>query len=67
MLEEWIEGEWYLAVTCRNCGWQFAFEREDQSDDTAYFTDSGEIVLTCPECYFPLAYSGYEVVRVQAR
>jgi RNase P subunit RPR2 len=67
LLCEWETGQWYLAVTCRNCNSQFAFMREDQPDRSLYLTDGAEMVLTCPECYFPLAYNGSEVVRVQAQ
>lgn len=33
----------------------------------AYLTDRAEMVLTCPDCYFPLAYSGEQIKRVQAK
>jgi len=67
MLVEWIIGKWYLSVTCKACGVQFAFTPDDQPDETHYLTDSAEMVLTCPECYFPLTYNGHEIRKVQAK
>jgi len=61
-MREWLTGEWYLAVNCRHCGIEFPFQRDGETDEEAYFTDSNEIVLTCPDCSYPLAY----FVRVQA-
>jgi nitrate/TMAO reductase-like tetraheme cytochrome c subunit len=66
-LLEWIQGEWYLAVRCRSCDVQFAFLRDGETNDTAYFTDLNTIVLTCPDCYIPNAYCGEQVERFQAR
>jgi len=66
MLVEWIIGKWYLSVTCKACGVQFAFTPDDQPDETHYLTDSAEMVLTCPECYFPLPYNGHEIRKIQA-
>ena len=64
MLDEWIIGEWYLAVRCRNCGIQFAFQRDDETPESAYFTNSNEIVLTCLACCYPLPYTGEQIERV---
>jgi len=64
---EWEPGGWYLAVTCRNCGVEFPFSREGEIDEAAYFTDSGRLVITCPDCRFPLDYSGEMIKRVQAK
>jgi hypothetical protein len=66
-LTTWIVGEWYLTVRCRSCGVEFAFLREADTDETAYLTDSNKIVLTCPDCHIPLAYSGEEIKRIQAQ
>ena len=66
LLRELIEGKWYFAVCCRNCDVQFAFLRDDEMDETIYFTDSGQIVLTCPGCYIPFAYSGELIKRILA-
>ncbi len=52
-MDEWIAGRWYLAVTCRNCGVEFAFQRDGEIDDSQYFTDSGRIVVTCPRLCSP--------------
>jgi len=48
MILNWEIGEYYLAVRCRvcDCG-GFAFLHEDETDETLYFTDPGEVVLTC--------------------
>jgi len=67
MLVEWIIGKWYLSVTCKACGVQFPFLPDDQPDEVHYLTDSFEMVLTCPECYFPLPYNGHEICKVQAK
>ena len=67
MLVEWIIGKCYLAVTCKGCGVQFAFMPDDQLDETYYLTNSAKIVLTCPECSFPLPYDGHEIRKVQAK
>ncbi len=64
---EWRIGEWYLAVRCRNCGVEFPFQRDDETDEATYFTDRGEIVLTCPDCSYPLPYTAEEIERVQAK
>ena len=64
---EWVKGEWYLAATCRNCGVQFAFQPDGEIDESTYFTDRGRIVVTCPNCRFPMDYSGEEIKRVEAQ
>lgn len=63
---EWTHGEWYLSVECKNCGTKFAFQRDAETDDSAYLTDSGEIVLVCPDCHFPLPYAAEQIERIQA-
>jgi nitrate/TMAO reductase-like tetraheme cytochrome c subunit len=67
MMANWKLGEYYLAVRCKACGIQFAFQREGETDETIHFTDRGDIVLTCPDCHFPLAYSGEHVERIKAQ
>ncbi len=67
MLLEWIIGDWYLAVRCRNCGIEFPFQRDDETPESTYFTDSNQIALTCPDCYYPLPYAAEEIKRVQAQ
>ncbi|CAN5804560.1 hypothetical protein BH20ACI3_BH20ACI3_41710 [soil metagenome] len=67
MLLEWIIGAWYLAVNCQHCGTEFPFQRDEETPEATYFTDSNQIVLTCPECSYPLPYSAEEIKRVQAR
>ncbi len=67
MFFEWIIGDWYLAVRCRNCGALFPFQRDGETPESAYFTDSNQIVLTCPDCSYPLAYTAEEIERVQAK
>lgn len=64
---EWKPGDWYLAVRCKACHVEFAFQRDGETSEALYFTDSGRIVLTCPDCHFPLAYSGEQVERFQAK
>ena len=66
-LRELVEGEWYFAVRCRNCGIQFAFQQEGETDEDTYLTDSAAMVLTCPDCHIPLAYLGEQIERVQGR
>jgi RNase P subunit RPR2 len=64
---EWKVDAWYLVVRCKSCGVQFAFQRDGETDEAIYFTDRGEMVLTCPDCHLPLAYSGEQVERFQAK
>jgi hypothetical protein len=51
----WI-GEWYLVVSCRNCGVEFPFQRDDETPEATYFTDSKLIVLACPDCAYSLGF-----------
>jgi Zn-finger protein len=67
MLLNWEIGEYYLAVRCRVCDCGFAFLHEDETDETFYFTDSGEVILTCPDCCFSLAYTPEQIKRIQAQ
>jgi len=62
---EWRTGEWYFAVRCRNCGVEFPFSREEELIET-YSTDTAKLVLVCPDCRFPMDYSGEQIKRVQA-
>jgi len=66
-MHDWQIGNWYLAVNCRNCGIEFPFQRDDETPESTYFTDNNQIVLTCPECSYPLPYEAEEIKRVQAR
>ncbi len=40
-----------LSGSRRNYYAEFAFLRDGETDETAYLTYSGQMVLTCPECY----------------
>ena len=64
MMLDWKIGKYYFAVRCKSCDVEFAFLQEGQTDETIYFTDRGEIVLTCPDCHLPLAYSGGQITRL---
>jgi hypothetical protein len=58
---EWISGQWYFAVQCHVCGWQFAFAfaKDPQPECT--------IKLTCIECQQTDYYCAKEFVRVEAK
>ena len=58
---EWIAGQWYLAVHCHLCGWQFAFARADDR------LSECPIKLTCIDCEQSDHYCPKEFLRVQAR
>ena len=66
-MSNWVEGEWYFRVRCKACGVEFAFLRDGETTGDAYFTDSGKIVLACPDCAMPFAYLGEEIRRFQAK
>ena len=57
---EWIVGQWYLAVRCHICGWQFAFAPAIDR------VPENPIELTCIDCKRPAHYSPDEIVRIQA-
>jgi predicted nucleic-acid-binding Zn-ribbon protein len=67
MLKEWIIGEWYLAVRCKNCDTEFAFQKDSEEFDPGWVISKTEFVLTCPECRVSEAYGAGDVLTVQAK
>lgn len=66
MMLDWKMGEYYFAIRCKSCDVEFAFLQDGQTHGAVYLTDRCEMVITCPDCYFPMAYSGKDVKRFQA-
>jgi hypothetical protein len=60
-LLEWVVGEWYMAVKCHHCGWQFGFARADAE------LPKCPIEITCIECERTDYYCPKEFVEVQGR
>jgi hypothetical protein len=66
MLDEWIIGEWYLSVKCKECGTEFPFQRDKEAFDPKW-ASKDEFVLVCPDCRKSSSYEVNDILTVQAR
>jgi hypothetical protein len=67
MLDEWIIGEWYLSVKCKECQSEFAFQRKTDPFDPKWAISKDEFVLVCPDCRKASPYEVKDILTVQAR
>ena len=61
MMHEWILDQWYFAVQCHVCGWQFPFASAGE------LAPECPIRLTCIDCGESDYYCPKEFVTVQAK
>jgi uncharacterized protein (DUF983 family) len=57
----WTTGKLYLAVACKNCGWQFPFANASDEQPEC------PIEIVCIECEASAFYCPKEFERIQAR
>ncbi len=58
---EWSSGQWYFAVYCHVCGWQFPFSHTDEP------LLECPLELTCIDCGESDYYCPKEFVRVESK